>query len=393
VPNVTLTLTGDATASTISDGSGNYQFLSLLSGGNYTVTPSKAALTPGGTGTAINTVDVVATQRHFLRISLLSGCRLTAADVNGDNAVNTVDIVAIQHFFLGATTGIANVGQYHFSPVSRSYPGIVGDQTAQDYDALVFGDVAPGFVHRPEGPSQDAADDGSSVDEVPPMVAMVALPNVIVDTSMTNFIAGVTTSTIDGKDNLVGFQGDFTFDSTVITFESEPVQKAGLTSGNWNVTGNVLDGPGPIRTLRISAFSNELEPLSGSGTLCELRMTRVSKAGQITQLLWAAPPDHFIFIDANLKTHKPGYTAPGSLTSSWKQKQSQQRLDASDNLIFSDDNGPGDQETESFSTRIPSTNDLDPAIGRSFAPGNYTAIIRGLSNTTDVAFVEAYGLN
>jgi hypothetical protein len=349
VPGVTLTLTGDAMASTVTDASGNYQFSSLTSGGTYIVTPSKAALTPGGSGSAINTVDMVATQRHFLQISLLSGCRLTAADVNGDNAVNTVDIVAIQRFFLGATTGIANVGRYHFSPASRSYPGIVNDETAQDYDALVFGDVALGFVHRPEGSSQDdTADDGSSVDEVPPLVAMVALPNAVVDTSMTNFIAGITTSAIDGKDNLIGFQGDFTFDSTVITFESEPVQKAGLTSGNWNVTGNVLDGPGPIRTLRISAFSSDFEPLSGWGTLCELRATRVSKAGQITQLLWAAPPDHFIFIDADLITHKPGYTAPGSLTPSWKPRQSQQRPSAPNSLIFSDDNVPRDQETKSF---------------------------------------------
>ena len=357
------------------------------------MTPTKAGLTPGGAGIAINTVDVVATQRHFLQIVFLSGCRLSAADVSGDNTVNTVDIVAIQRFFLGATTGTANVGKYRFTPVSRSYPGIVSDQTAQNYDALVFGDVAPGFVHRPEGSSQDAEGEGSSVGEVPPMVAMVALPNVVIDTAMTNFIIGVATSTIDSKDNLVGFQGDFTFDSTIITFENEPVQKAGLTSGNWNVTGNVLDGPGPIRTLRISAFSNDFEPLSGSGTLFELRMTRVSKAGEITQLLWAAPPDHFIFIDAELEMHKPGYAAPGSLTPSWRHKQSQQPLDPPGSLIFSGDNVRRDHETKSFSMRLPPTNELEPAIGRDFVPGTWTAVVCRLGNTTDMAFVEAYGLN
>jgi hypothetical protein len=31
--------------------------------------------------------------------------------------------------------------------VSRSYPGVVSDQTGQNYDALIFGDVASGFVH------------------------------------------------------------------------------------------------------------------------------------------------------------------------------------------------------------------------------------------------------
>ena len=147
VPNVTLTLTGSASDSTLSDSSGNYLFSSLAAGGTYIVTPSKAALTPGGAGARINTVDVIATQRHFLVLGTpLSGCRLMAADVNGDNAVNTVDVIAIQRFFLSQTTGIANVGHYHFSPVSRSYPGIVSDQTAQNYDALVFGDVASPFA-------------------------------------------------------------------------------------------------------------------------------------------------------------------------------------------------------------------------------------------------------
>src|SRR5205814_2593908 len=128
-----------------------------------------------------------------------------------DNTVNTVDIVAIQRFFLGATTGTANVGKYQFTPSSRTYSAIASNQTGQNYDALVFGDVAPGFVDRPEGPSQDAPGDDSSISEVTPAVAMVALPSVVVDTSVTNFIAEVATSTIDGKDKRIGFQGDVTF--------------------------------------------------------------------------------------------------------------------------------------------------------------------------------------
>ena len=74
VPDVTLTMTGNAASSTLSDGSGNYTFSSLPSGGSFTVTPTKAALAPGAAG--INTVDVVATQRHFLNVTPLPpGCR------------------------------------------------------------------------------------------------------------------------------------------------------------------------------------------------------------------------------------------------------------------------------------------------------------------------------
>jgi hypothetical protein len=146
VPGVTLTLTGDTSGSTSSDGSGNYTFSSVPSGGNYTITPSKAGFAPGSAG--ITTVDVVAIQRHFLNIGTpLSGCRLTAADVNNSNTIDTVDVIATQRFFLGLATGIANVGKYQFNPTNRSYSGVGTDQTGQNYDVLVFGDVASPFVY------------------------------------------------------------------------------------------------------------------------------------------------------------------------------------------------------------------------------------------------------
>jgi hypothetical protein len=304
--------------STLSNGSGNYTLSSLASGGSYTVTLGKAARVPGSAG--VDTFDVIATQRHFLNIQLPPGCRLAAADVNSDTLVNTVDVIAIQQFFLGRTSGIANVGKYQFTPASRTYSGVVTDQIGQNYDTLVFGDVASGFVHRPEGPSQPVAGDGTSGGEIPAAVATLSLPNVAVETSVTDFIAQVTTSTVNAGDNLVGFQGDFTFDERMVTFQEPPVQNAGLTAGDWNVSGNVLPGPGPIRTLRISALSLDLTALSGSGTLFELRMTRVGKAAQITQLIWAAPPDQFIFIDADLNPQKPGNATSGSVNSSGKRK-------------------------------------------------------------------------
>src|SRR5262249_17430455 len=115
-------------------------------GGSYTVTPSKTAEVPGSAG--ISTVDVIAMQRHFLHLGTpLSGCRLTAADVNNSNTIDTVDVVATQRFFLGLSTGIAHVGKYRFTPASLSYSGPVNNQTAQNISALVFGDVTAPFLH------------------------------------------------------------------------------------------------------------------------------------------------------------------------------------------------------------------------------------------------------
>ncbi len=145
VPGVTVTRTGTSGGSILSDASGNYSFAGLTSGGSYTVTPSKTARAPGSVG--INTVDVVAIQRHFLVLGTpLSGCRLTAADVNGNASVDTVDVIAVQRFFLALSTGIANVGTYNFSPASRSYTPLFSNQVSQNFDTLVFGDVVSPFV-------------------------------------------------------------------------------------------------------------------------------------------------------------------------------------------------------------------------------------------------------
>ena len=76
-----------------------------------------------------------------------------AADVDGvfppggNGTINATDVLAIQKFFLGFTSGFANVGKYKFTPVSRSYSAVVTTQAGQNYDTLIFGDVAPGFVH------------------------------------------------------------------------------------------------------------------------------------------------------------------------------------------------------------------------------------------------------
>ena len=145
MPGVTLSVSGDTIGLTVSDGSGGYT-LSVPAGGNYTVTPTMAPLTPASDG--IDTIDVIAAQRHFLNLGTpLAGCRLTAADVNGTNGVDTVDVIAIQRFFLGQTAGTGNTGRYLFSPTNRSYPGVVTPQTGQNYDTLIFGDITLSFVH------------------------------------------------------------------------------------------------------------------------------------------------------------------------------------------------------------------------------------------------------
>jgi hypothetical protein len=233
---------------------------------------------------------------------------LTAADATKDSTVDTTDVIAIQQFFLGMNSGTAHVGEWIFNPANRAYSNLSSDQPAQNYDALVVGDVTGDLT-----PSSRANRDDAAQPLNPATVATVSLPVANVSTNVSVFTLPVATTNINSADNLIGFQGDFTFDSSVVSFQATPASPAGLTATNWNVSGNVL-GSGTIKTLRISAFSTTSTPLSGSGILFNLNFTRVGNAGATTTLQWAASPNNFVFIDTSLNKQAPGGTPDGNIT-------------------------------------------------------------------------------
>ena len=67
--------------------------------------------------------------------------------------------------------------------------------------------------------------------------------------------------------------------------------------------------------------------------------------------------------------------------------------DGNGGLLASNDNWRTDQEAEIIATGLPPSNDLESAIVATLPPANYTAIVRGVNNTTGVALVEVYALN
>lgn len=66
--------------------------------------------------------------------------------------------------------------------------------------------------------------------------------------------------------------------------------------------------------------------------------------------------------------------------------------DGQGNLIATNDNWKDSQQADITATTIPPADDRESAILQSLAPGHYTAIVRGKSNSTGVALVEAYQL-
>jgi hypothetical protein len=66
--------------------------------------------------------------------------------------------------------------------------------------------------------------------------------------------------------------------------------------------------------------------------------------------------------------------------------------DANGSLIFSNDNWRSDQEQQIIASNMPPTNNKEAAIVARLQPGDYTAIVRGVGNTTGVALIEVYNL-
>ena len=59
---------------------------------------------------------------------------------------------------------------------------------------------------------------------------------------------------------------------------------------------------------------------------------------------------------------------------------------------MSNDDWKDTQQSEIEATTIPPTDDRESAILSTLAPGDYTAIVRGKSDTTGVGLVEVYHL-
>ena len=66
--------------------------------------------------------------------------------------------------------------------------------------------------------------------------------------------------------------------------------------------------------------------------------------------------------------------------------------DANGALLQTNDNWRDSQEAEIMATMIPPTNDAESAIIQTLAPSLYTAIVRGVNDTTGIALVEVYVL-
>jgi uncharacterized repeat protein (TIGR01451 family) len=156
VSGVNLNVTGTATSSAISDGSGVYQ-LSDLAAGNYTATPSKTGEVKG-----INSLDATRIQQHLVGLITLTPNQLIAADTDGNGTVNSLDATRIQQRLVGIQSSNI-IGQWKFVPASRQYNALSSNQSGQDYVAILVGEVSGNWAT-----AASFADDSETDEEILP---------------------------------------------------------------------------------------------------------------------------------------------------------------------------------------------------------------------------------
>ncbi|MDQ4121935.1 MAG: dockerin type I domain-containing protein [Acidobacteriota bacterium] len=152
VPDVLVTATGPTTESDTTDQTGEYQLNNLVPGGSYTVTPSKT----GGVNGAITAFDATVVLRC---VAAGANCELTgnqpqAADTDNDGSTTAFDATLILRYVAanGPTNNTGQTGTWEFIPPQRTYSPLTGNQTGQDYVAVLVGDVDGDWM--PSSPPQ-----------------------------------------------------------------------------------------------------------------------------------------------------------------------------------------------------------------------------------------------
>jgi len=145
VPSVSMTLTGSRMFTSATAANGTYS-VGGGEAGAYTLTAAKGD--DATTANAISAFDASLVLQHDAGLATLTGNALIAADVDKSGSANALDAFYILQKAVGLVDlpfpGSGKV--WEFTPASRSYPNLNINQTAQDFTAILLGDVSGSWV-------------------------------------------------------------------------------------------------------------------------------------------------------------------------------------------------------------------------------------------------------
>ncbi|MEJ7848830.1 MAG: dockerin type I domain-containing protein [Pyrinomonadaceae bacterium] len=317
VSGVNLTLTGTANATVASNSSGSYQFLNLP-GGNYTVTPSKT-----GDVTGINSLDATRIQQHLVGLTTLTANQLIAADTDGSGTVNSLDATRIQQRAVGIQTQ-NTIGQWKFVPGSRQYNALGSNQTGQNYQAVLVGEVsgnwatAASFTENslnvedenevlPEtdnqtaerftdnlfggitehlSPSTDSLSYKSSAELGNPVI-QVSLPTNATRSSGSTVTIPITIGVIPAGSPIESFDFSVFYNPAVL----QPAATAGSNTGTLSANCLVLPNS-PVSGRVVVSGACAQAVTTGSGVLYNLTFNVIGSANQASSLSFTNPANN-----------------------------------------------------------------------------------------------------
>jgi len=155
VENVEVNLSGQMTDNMLTTTDGNYVFVNLQSGYDYTITP----LLDDDHDNGVTTFDLIEIGKHILTVKPLgSPYKMIAADVDNNRSITTLDLIQLRRLILSVDTEFANNTSWRFvdasyqfpnpsNPWSASFPEIInindldGSELSGDFVAIKVGDV------------------------------------------------------------------------------------------------------------------------------------------------------------------------------------------------------------------------------------------------------------
>ena len=153
--DIEMMLSGNQTGMIQTDLYGDYDFSTLASGANYTITPQRDNYHSNG----VTTYDIVVIQQHILGIAALSSpYKMIAADANNSGSITTFDIIQIRQLIIGVIGNFpaneswrfvasdfvfpnpSNPWQTSF-PEFKSFVALNNNEMDVDFVAVKIGDV------------------------------------------------------------------------------------------------------------------------------------------------------------------------------------------------------------------------------------------------------------
>ena len=236
-----LSLVGVGVQTATSAASGQYSFAGIPTGA-YTLTPSK-----NDDVAEITAYDASLVLQAATGLITLSANQRVAADVNRNGTVNSMDASYILEKSVGLLPlpfpGAGRV--WDFVPGQRTYSLINGDQTAQDFTAVLLGDVS-GNWQAPE----IGGISGGPVALVVPLVQAVKGGHVVVPVAITR-----------NSEDIYATDLVLSYDSAQLVLEQA---QAGAAAAGMLCSTNTTE-PGVVRVGLAGA-----QPLGADGALVEL---------------------------------------------------------------------------------------------------------------------------